>query len=127
MQPQVQLRFSGMFPSEAAAAAARRLAHRLTRAFDFVAGWEVTFVRPPHIPAHPGGCYAVRVQALLPEAGVAGARAHGPDLNAALRDAFDAVEGELGWQHGSEAPGAGPDASAHRPGSSAATPATQTS
>lgn len=99
MQASVQLRFSGMFPSEGAAATARRLAHRLQRAYDFVAGWEVTFLRPLHPSAAPGACYSVRVQAFLPEAGVAGARAHGADLNATLRDAFDAVEGELGWQH----------------------------
>lgn len=107
MQAPVQLRFSGLFPSEAAAAAARRLAQGVTRAYESVAGWEVTFLRPPHLPAHGGSCYAVRVQALLQGAGVAGARAHGPDLNAALRDAFEAVEEALGWQHRAGGPAAG--------------------
>lgn len=94
MKLPVEVHFSSMPPSASAEDAARRRIRRLDPLYPSVLSWEVQFEQP-HTRDQPGGGYAVRVIAHRVGKGMATARAHGVDLPAAVRVAFDAIEHEL--------------------------------
>ena len=77
----VDLRFIGMLSSESAEAAALH---------GEVRGWKVSMEPPQFTVGYPA--YAVQVQAELQEGTLVATRAHGVDLVAAVRDAFEGME-----------------------------------
>lgn len=94
MQVPVDIRFRNMPASRPLDAAVRRRIRRLDALFPFVLSWQVTL---EDTPAHGA---AARMTAHLTGSSVAAARAFGPDLQAAVRDAFRAVEHELQLERG---------------------------
>jgi hypothetical protein len=86
----VDLRFIGMLSSEGAEALALGSIHALDAAHGQVRGWKVS-MEPPQ-SAWGLSAYAVQVQAELEEGALVATRAHGVDLAAAVRDAFEGME-----------------------------------
>lgn len=90
----VDLRFIGMLSSEPAQAAALGSIDALDSVHGQVRGWKVS-MEPPQ-SAWGLGAYAVQVQAELAEGALVATRAHGSDLLATVRDAFEGMEQLLG-------------------------------
>jgi hypothetical protein len=86
----VDLRFIGMLSSESAEAAALHGIHALDAVHGEVRGWKVSMEPPQFTVGYPA--YAVQVQAELQEGALVATRAHGVDLVAAVRDAFEGME-----------------------------------
>ena len=94
MNHPVDLRFIGMLSSESAEAAVLGGLTALDAAHTQVRGWKVSMEPPQSAWGLPA--YAVQVQAELDEGALVATRAHGADLMAAMRDAFEGMQQLLG-------------------------------
>ena len=90
MNQPVDLRFIGMLSSASAEAAALHGISALDARHGEVRGWKVSMEPPQLTVGYPA--YAVQVQAELQEGALVATRAHGADLVAAVRDAFEGME-----------------------------------
>jgi len=96
--PAVQVRFVGMLCSVSADALARACTRGLDALHGGVACWDVS-LQPPLAPWSDSG-YAVHAQARMDDGSVLSTRAHGAELERAVREAFEAIDLLLLQEHG---------------------------
>ena len=86
----VHIRFAGLLSSARAEALARSCISGLDAMYGGVRRWEVC-LQPPLAPWCSSG-YAVRARAHLNDGSLISLQAHGLDLEATVRDAFEGIE-----------------------------------